>query len=66
MSVEEIKRYFDNNPPPEVVEWKAWAKITNTQVFLNYTYMLIDNYKGNIETCPAYWRLKEFYNDMRK
>lgn len=66
MSVEEIKKYFDNNPPAEVIEWKPWAKITNSQNFLNNCYNLISTHKGNIDACPAYWRLKEFYEDMRK
>lgn len=66
MTPDEIKRYFENNPPPETVDWKPWAKITDTQGFLKNCYMLIGNHKGNIETCPAWWRLREFYEDMTK
>ncbi|MCO6148929.1 hypothetical protein [Flavobacterium sp. NRK1] len=31
---------------------------------LNSCYLAIANYKGNIEICPAWWHLKEFYQDM--
>ncbi|WP_262898895.1 DUF6965 family protein [Flavobacterium endoglycinae] len=33
MNPEEIKRYFDAVPPPLEVEWKPWAKITDSQLF---------------------------------
>lgn len=33
MNHEEIKRYFENNPPPKEVVWTEWAKTTDTQVF---------------------------------
>ena len=64
MNPEEIKRYFEKNPPPLEIQWKPWAKITDTQKFLENCYITISNYKGNIENCPAWWRLKEFYQDM--
>lgn len=64
MTPEEIKRYFIENPPPKEVNWKPHAKITDTQAFLNHTFVLINNHKGNLETCPAWWRLKEFYQDL--
>lgn len=64
MSPEEIKRYFEKNPPPQEVAWKPWAKITDTQKFLNSCFIGIANYKGTIEMCPARWHLKEFYLDM--
>lgn len=64
MNPDEIKRYFEKNPPPQEVAWKPWAKITDTQKFLNSCYVTIANYKGNIEMCPAWWHLKEFYQDM--
>lgn len=64
MTIEEIKRYFEKNQPPPVVDWKPWAKITNTAKFLESSYATIANHKGSIETCPAWWHLKEFYQDM--
>jgi len=64
MNLEEIKRYFEKNPPPTSVDWKPWAKITDTQKFLDSCYVTITHHKGNIEVCPAWWHLKEFYQDM--
>jgi hypothetical protein len=64
MNPEEIKRYFEKNPPPQEVAWKPWAKITDSQNFLKSCYSSIANFKGNIENCPAWWHLKEFYVDI--
>ena len=64
MNPEDIKRYFEKNPPPASVEWKPWAKITDTKRFLESCYIAIAYHKGNIETCPSWWHLKEFYQDM--
>lgn len=61
MSPEEIKRYFESFPPPKEVQWKPWATITDSQVFLNSCYTGIKNFNGNIERCPAWWHLKDFY-----
>ena len=61
MTLIEIKTYFDNNPPPETFELHPWAKITDTAKFLHSHYSAIVNYKGKIEDCPDYWRLKDFY-----
>jgi len=66
MNVDEIKRYFEKYPPPESVDWKPWAKITNTSKFLDSCYVTISYFKGNLENCPAWWHLKEFYQDMLK
>lgn len=66
MNPEEIKRYFDSNPPPLEVDWKPWAKITDTRVFLKSCYTTIINYNGNIEMCPAWWHLKDFYQLIRR
>jgi hypothetical protein len=61
MNHEEIKRYFENNPPPKEVVWTPWAKITDTQVFLKSCYIGINNFNGPIERCPAWWHLRDFY-----
>lgn len=66
MNVEDIKRYFEKNPPPVAVNWKPWAKITDTKKFLESCYVTIAVHKGNIETCPSWWHLTEFYQDMIK
>ncbi|WP_374173181.1 hypothetical protein [Flavobacterium tructae] len=66
MNHEEIKRYFETNPPPEVVQWKQWAKISDTQLFLNSCYTGIRNYNGPIEMCPAWWHLKDFYQHIKR
>jgi len=65
MSPEEIKSYFEKNPPPTAVDWKPWAKITDTARFLEICYLRIEVFKGRMEDCPAWWRLREFYKDMR-
>ncbi|WP_116787816.1 DUF6965 family protein [Flavobacterium psychrotrophum] len=64
MNPDEIKKYFEKNLPPQQVDWKPWAKITDIQKFLNACYITIANFKSNIETCPGWWHLKEFYSDM--
>ncbi|MCR5862560.1 hypothetical protein LRS05_10550 [Flavobacterium sp. J372] len=64
MNPEEVKRYFEKNPPPQEVAWKPWVRITDTQKFLNSCYVTIGGFKGNIEACPSWWHLKEFYQDM--
>lgn len=61
MTPDEIKRYFEAFPPPKEVQWKPWAKITDSQVFLKSSYSAINNYKGPLERCPAWWHLQDFY-----
>ncbi|GAA4794556.1 hypothetical protein GCM10023231_23690 [Olivibacter ginsenosidimutans] len=63
MTPEEIKNYFDSNPPPFEIEWKPWAKIANTKKFLEACYTAIEHYKGSYQNCPDYWHLLEFYKD---
>ncbi|RDI11258.1 DUF6965 family protein [Flavobacterium sp. AG291] len=65
MTVEEIKRYFTGNPPPKEVNWKPYAKITDAERFLAHAFVLIENHKGKQDDCPAWWRLKEFYQFMK-
>jgi hypothetical protein len=64
MKPEEIKKYFENNPPPTSVDWKPWAKITDTQKFLNGCYSSSASFKGGYDKCPSNWHLKEFYKDI--
>ncbi|MFC4392017.1 DUF6965 family protein [Flavobacterium quisquiliarum] len=66
MNHEEIKRYFENNPPPKEVQWTAWAKITDSQVFLNSCYTTIRNFNGPVDRCPAWWHLRDFYLHIKK
>ena len=66
MNYEEIKRHFENNPPPEIVEWTGWAKITDTRLFLKSCYIGIRNFNGPIDRCPAWWHLRDFYILMKK
>ncbi|WP_316633110.1 DUF6965 family protein [uncultured Flavobacterium sp.] len=66
MTPEEIKRYFEATPPPKEVNWKPWAKITDSQLFLRSCYLTIENYKGSLDMCPAWWHLKEFYTLVRR
>ncbi|UUW08661.1 hypothetical protein NLG42_21470 [Flavobacterium plurextorum] len=66
MSPEEIKRYFETAPPPIEVDWKPWAKITDTQVFLNSCYTGIRNFNGSIERCSAWRHLKDFYLHIKQ
>lgn len=66
MTPEEIKRYFEATPPPQEVELKPWAKITDSQLFLRSCFLTIYNYKGDLEMCPAWWHLKEFYVLVRR
>lgn len=61
MNHEEIKRYFENNPPPKEVRLTEWANITDTQVFLRSCYSTIRNFNGPIDRCPAWWHLRDFY-----
>ncbi|MBK0368645.1 DUF6965 family protein [Flavobacterium agrisoli] len=66
MNHEEIKRHFENNPPPKEVRLTEWANITDTQVFLNSCYSTIRNFNGPIDRCPAWWHLRDFYILMKK
>ena len=63
MSPDEIKKYFERNPPPASVDWKPWIRITDTQKFMNSCFITLGSYKGNSESCPAWWHLREFYLD---
>jgi len=66
MNHEEIKRYFENNPPPKEARLTPWANITDTQVFLRSCYSTIRNFNGPVERCPAFWHLRDFYILMKK
>ena len=66
MSPIEIKNYFDSNPPPASHDWKPWAKIADCNLFLHSCYRTIGSHKGDPDSCPAYWRLNEFYLEMVK
>lgn len=66
MNHEEIKRYFENNPPPREVRLTQWANITDTQAFLRSCYSTIRNFNGPVERCPAFWHLRDFYILMKK
>ncbi|MFD2941803.1 DUF6965 family protein [Flavobacterium notoginsengisoli] len=66
MNHEEIKRYFENNPPPKEVRLTEWANITDTQVFLRSCYSTIRNFNGPIDRCPAWWHLRDFYLLIKK
>ncbi|WP_289660255.1 DUF6965 family protein [Flavobacterium panacagri] len=61
MNHEEIKRYFENSPPPREVRLTEWANITDTQVFLRSCYSTIKNFNGPTDRCPAWWHLRDFY-----
>jgi len=47
------------------LDWKPWAKITNSKVFLCSCDTGIKNFNGNMERFPA-WHLKGFYMLMKK
>lgn len=66
MNYEDIKRHFENSPPPKEVVWTEWAKITDTQVFLKSCYIGIRNFNGPPDRCPAWWHLRDFYLLMKK
>jgi len=66
MTPEEIKKYFEAFPPPQRVDWKPWAKITDSQAFLKSCYSTIRNFNGPLERCPAWWHLKDFYLLVKK
>jgi hypothetical protein len=66
MNPDEIKRYFEASPPPQEVDWKPWAKITNTQLFLKSCYTGIRTFNGSLDMCPAWWHLKDFYILIKK
>lgn len=66
MTHEEIKRYFENTPPPTEVDWKPWAKIFDSQIFLNSCYTGIRNFNGPMERCAAWWHLKDFYLHVKR
>ncbi|MHC0446508.1 hypothetical protein [Flavobacterium sp. DG2-3] len=60
MAPREIKRYFEAFPSPKEALWKPWARITDSELFLKSCYSAINNYKGPIDSCPAFWNQKDF------
>ena len=66
MNPEEIKRYFESSPPPLELDWKPWAKITDSQLFLKSCYTGIRTFNGPLDMCPAWWHLRDFYILMKK
>lgn len=66
MTPQELQEYFVNNPPPKEVQWKEWAKITDTKKFIESALMCIKQFKGNYNNCPDYWHLMEFYRDIQE
>jgi hypothetical protein len=66
MNYEDIKRHFENTPPPKEVKWTDWANITDTQLFLKSCYIGIRNFNGTIDRCPAWWHLRDFYILIKK
>ncbi|UPZ17924.1 DUF6965 family protein [Flavobacterium humidisoli] len=66
MNYEDIKRHFENHPPPKEVQWTPWAKIADTQAFLKSCHTTIRNFNGTMDRCPAWWHLRDFYILMKK
>lgn len=66
MNLDEIKRYFESTPPPQEVQWKPWAKISDTQKFLNSCYTGISNFNGTPDMYPAWWHLKDLYYQVKR
>jgi len=64
MTPQELKDYFDSNPPPLEIDWKPGTKIINSKLFLENAFMCIANYKGYYQNCPDYWHIKELYEDI--
>ena len=65
MTPQELKEYFDNNPPPFEVDWKPWAKMVNSKLFIENALMCIEQFNGRYDKCPDYWHLLEFYEDIQ-
>lgn len=66
MNHEEIKSYFETNPPPKQVQWTPWANINDTQVFLRSCYIGILNFNGPVDRRPAWGHLRDFYILLKK
>jgi len=64
MTPQQLREYFDSNPPPFEIDWKPHAKIINSKRFLDNAFMCIAIFKGPYEKCPDYWHLLELYNDI--
>lgn len=64
MTPQELKEYFDSNPPPFEVDWKPWAKIINSKQFIEACFNAISVYKGSYQNCPDYWHLLELHHHM--
>jgi hypothetical protein len=65
MMPQELKDYFDKNPPPFFeLQWKPWAKMINSKRFIEGYLTDIEAFKGHYEKRPDYWHLKEFYEDI--
>jgi len=64
MTPQELRKYFDENPPPLEIEWRPWAKIVNSRVFLDNAFTCISLFKGNYRNCPDYWHLVDLYEHL--
>jgi len=52
MMPQELKDYFDKNPPPFELQWKPWAKVINSKRFIEGCLIGTEAFKGHYESVP--------------
>ncbi|TYR37448.1 hypothetical protein FXV77_05435 [Sphingobacterium phlebotomi] len=61
MSIEELKSALLGKEFPDVVELQSHQRVLDVPQFLKTQFIEVENWKKDLEKCPAYLRLIAFY-----
>lgn len=65
MTVEDLKSALEGKTFPDVVNIGDHQIVSDVDKFLKVQFIELEQWKRNIEKCPAYVRLMAFYNATR-
>lgn len=66
MTLEELKEALQGKKFADNIQINADAIVVDTEKFLRVQFIECDNWKKDIEKCPAYVRLVRFYEAVNK
>lgn len=66
MTVEDLKNELYGRTFPERVQINPDQIVVDVEKFLHVQFIECDNWKKDIEKCPAYVRLARFYEAVNK
>lgn len=66
MTVEDLKNELFGKTYPSEVQINPDQIVVDVQKFLHIQFIECDNWKKDIEKCPAYVRLMRFYEAVNK